>query len=81
MHSKKLKKPLAARKGDNALVLLGAFSKQAEREGWTNGEISLVLAKAKDGDYTHLTTTLSAHCECPIESLTDDDDCDRDSDE
>jgi len=47
----------------NALMLLGAFKRQAKREGWTPAQISKVIDKAKDGDYDHLLQTLMDHCE------------------
>jgi hypothetical protein len=47
----------------NAFALMGAFSKQARREGWTKPEIDAVLAEAMKGDYDHLLRTLMAHCE------------------
>lgn len=47
----------------NAFSLMGAFSKQAKREGWTADEIQAVIDEAKSGDYDHLLTTLDKHCE------------------
>ena len=47
---------------DNALSLMGAFQKQARREGWTDREIDLVLEEAKSSDYDHLVKVLSEHC-------------------
>jgi len=46
----------------NAYALMGAFMKQARREKWTPEEISQVIDKCKSGDYSHLVTTLNAHC-------------------
>ena len=43
----------------NAYSLLGAFSRQARREGWTKAEIDEVLKEAMSGDYNHLLATLS----------------------
>jgi hypothetical protein len=42
----------------NAYSLMGAFQKQARREGWSAEEIKAVLDEAKSGDYAHLVTTL-----------------------
>jgi len=47
----------------NAFYLLGAFSKQAKREGWTPDEIKAVTDEAKRGDYNHLLRVLMEHCE------------------
>lgn len=47
----------------NALSLMGAFSQQAKREGWSKQEIDAVLTEAKSGDYDHLLQTLIPHCE------------------
>lgn len=49
----------------NAWSLMGAFSSQARREGWTREEIEAVLDEAKSGDYNHLLTTLMKHCAEP----------------
>lgn len=47
----------------NAFALLGAFKKQAQREGWTAQEIALVINEAKSSDYDHLLATLISYCE------------------
>lgn len=47
----------------NAFSLLGAFRRQARREGWTQEEIEKVTQEATSGDYDHLLVTLSYHCE------------------
>jgi len=47
----------------NAMMLLGAFGKQAKREGWEQSEIDAVRKLATSGDYDHLLQTLMAHCE------------------
>ena len=46
----------------NAFILLGAFRKQAKREGWTDEEINKVINEAKKSDYDNLVGTLAAHC-------------------
>lgn len=46
----------------NAFALMGAFQKQARKEGWTEPEIKAVLDECKSGDYTHLLCTLMEHC-------------------
>lgn len=47
----------------NAYSILGAFSRQARREGWTKEEINLVTEEAKNGDYDHLLAVIMNHCE------------------
>lgn len=47
----------------NAFALMGAFQKQARREGWTQEEIDQVLTECKSGDYDHLLRTLIEHTE------------------
>lgn len=58
----------------NAFVVMGAFRRQAKREGWTEDEINSVLTEAKSSDYTHLLGTILDHCEASDE---EEDDCDR----
>ena len=45
----------------NAFFLMGAFQKQAKKEGWIDGEIKEVLDECKKGDYNHLLQTLIEH--------------------
>ncbi len=45
----------------NAFMLMGAFSRQAKREGWTQDEINTVLAECRAGNYDHVLQTLIAH--------------------
>lgn len=47
----------------NAFSLMGAFSKQARREGWSKPEIDMVMSKCMSGDYDNLLCTLMAHCD------------------
>jgi alkylhydroperoxidase/carboxymuconolactone decarboxylase family protein YurZ len=42
----------------NAFALLGYFSKEAKKAGWTAEEIKEVFDKATVGDYNHLLNTL-----------------------
>lgn len=46
----------------NAFAIMSAFTRQAEREGWSSHEINLVLDEAKSNNYNHLLATISAHC-------------------
>lgn len=45
----------------NAFSIMGVFSKNARKEGWTKDEIEKVLNEAMDGDYNHLLRTIMAH--------------------
>ena len=62
MVKKKVKLELVGLDG-NAFFLMGMFSRQARKEGWTSEEIELVLDECKKGDYDHLLCTLMDHCE------------------
>ena len=42
----------------NAFSLMGAFSKEAKRQGWKQEEINTVLEECKRADYNHLLFTL-----------------------
>ena len=64
--TKKIKLELVGLDG-NAFALMGAFSRQARREGWTKEEIETVMAKCRSGDYGNLLCTLMDHCESPDE--------------
>ena len=56
----------------NAFSLMGAFRKQARKEGWSQSEIDEVLKEAMTKDYNHLLATLMDYCESP-ESTEEDD--------
>jgi sugar diacid utilization regulator len=49
----------------NAFAILGAFRRQALREGWTASEVEEVLQEAKSSDYSHLMSTIASHCQNP----------------
>lgn len=49
----------------NAFCLMGAFNRQAKKEGWTKEEIDGVLNEARSRDYNHLLATLADHCQDP----------------
>lgn len=53
----KVKMQLAGLDG-NAFALMGAFSRNASRQGWTTAEIDTVLKECRSGDYDHLLCTL-----------------------
>lgn len=59
--NKKVKLRLVGIDG-NAFSLMGAFSRQARKEGWTKEEIDTVLKDAMSGDYDHLLCVLSDRC-------------------
>lgn len=56
----------------NPFSLMGAFSRQARREGWNEEEIDAVLNECTSGDYNHLLATLSGVC-VPNSELEDED--------
>jgi len=49
----------------NAYALMGAFSRQARREGWSQEEINAVLDECRKSDYDHLLQTLITVCDTP----------------
>lgn len=53
----KVKMQLAGLDG-NAFALMGAFSRNASRQGWTRDEIDTVMKECRSGDYDHLLCTL-----------------------
>ena len=62
MTDKKVELELVGLDG-NAFYLMGAFQRQARKEGWTKEEIEEVLEECRSSDYDHLLVTLMAHCE------------------
>jgi len=57
----------------NAFALMGAFQRQARREGWTKEEIDSVMDECQSGDYNHLLNTLMNHTESPVIDTDDED--------
>jgi len=47
----------------NAFALMGKFSREARKQGWTKEEVDLVLNECTSGDYDNLLATLIAHTE------------------
>lgn len=47
----------------NAFAIMGAFKRQATRDGWTKEEIDLVLDEARSQDYNHLIAVIENHCD------------------
>jgi hypothetical protein len=70
---KKIKLQLVGLDG-NAFALMGAFQRQARKEGWTKEEIDKVMEECMKGDYDHLLATLMDHCEDAFHQDEDDDD-------
>lgn len=60
--NKKVKLDLTGVDG-NAYVIMGAFKKQAQKEGWTEQEIEVILEEAKSKDYDHLLATILQYSE------------------
>lgn len=50
----------------NAFSILGAFRKQAKKDGWSQEEIEVVTKDATSKDYSHLISTIAGHCHDPI---------------
>ena len=59
---KKVKMNLVGLDG-NAFMLMGAFSQNAKRQGWSKEEIDVVLQKCMSGDYNNLLCTLMDNTE------------------
>ena len=58
----------------NAFYLMGAFSRQAKKEGWTAEEIKVVTDKCMSGDYNNLLCTLMEVCEPKEQDFEDEED-------
>ncbi len=46
----------------NAFFIIGAFRRNAKKQGWSPAEIDAVIDEAKRGDYDHLLQTIMEHC-------------------
>ena len=51
----------------NAFAIMGRFTREARRAGWTQEEIRAVLDEARSSDYDHLLATIAEHVEEPDE--------------
>jgi hypothetical protein len=60
--SKKVRMNLVGLDG-NAFSLMGAFSRNARRQGWTKQEIDSVIEKCMSGDYNNLLRVLMENTE------------------
>ena len=47
--------------GSSAFMIMGVFSKNARRQGWTKKEIKAVIDECKSGDYDHLIQTIMSN--------------------
>ena len=56
----------------NAFSLMGAFRRQAKREGWSKEDIEKVIEKCTSGNYDNLLFTLQCHCTPDYEDEEDD---------
>lgn len=45
----------------NAFSIMGAFSKQAKKEGWSKESIKSVMDEAQSDDYDHLLRTIISY--------------------
>lgn len=52
--------------GENAFLILGAFGRHAEAQGWNSREIKLVKDQAMEGDYDHLWSVICLYSETVI---------------
>lgn len=58
----------------NAFSILGAFSSNARRQGWSKQQIDEVIKQATSGDYNNLIATIASNVQEP-----DEDDVDLDN--
>ena len=65
----------------NAFALMGAFSREARKQGWTNDEITVVTSECMKGDYDHLLRTLMDNIDDCCDEDDDYDDSDYDCDD
>lgn len=56
----------------NAFAILGAFTRQAKRDGWTQEEIEAVMDEARSSDYNHLLSTIAGFCDDPTGDYEDE---------
>ena len=63
----------------NALSIIGAFQKQARKEGWTNEEIEIVTKEAQSDDYDHLLAVMLEHSN--VDEFNDEEEEEEDEDE
>lgn len=59
---KKVKLKLGGIDG-NVFSIIGAFRRQAKKEGWSEAEIDAVTNEAMSGDYHKAVATIMDHCQ------------------
>ena len=58
----------------NAFALIGAFAKEAKRQGWSKEQVEEVTKKAMKGSYDELLCTLMENIEDNFSDSADEDD-------
>ena len=56
----------------NVFAIMGAFNREARKQGWTHEEIQVVIDKATSSDYTHLLATILQNVVDPDNEENDD---------
>ena len=70
-NDKKVKMTLEGLDG-NAFSLMGAFSRKAKKQGWTEEEVKEVIKECMTGDYDHLLRTLLDNIDDNFDEEDDD---------
>lgn len=76
MADKKVKIQLVGLDG-NAFNLMGAWQREARRQGWKKPEIDAVITKCTSGDYNNLLCTLMNNSEEPETESDSEEDADE----
>jgi hypothetical protein len=71
--TKKVKMRLVGLDG-NVFAIMGAFNREARKQGWTHEEIQVVIDEATSSDYTHLLATILKNVRDPDRYNEEDDD-------
>ena len=58
----------------NAFAIMGAFIREAKKQGWTHEESKAVIDEATSSDYTHLLATILKNVRDPDRYNEEDDD-------
>jgi hypothetical protein len=56
----------------NAFAIMGAFIREAKKQGWTHEESKAVIDEATSSDYTHLLATILQNIVDPDNEENDD---------
>ena len=78
--NKKVKMKLVGLDG-NISSIMGAFGKEARRQGWSKKKIWEVLDDAMMGDYNHFLATIATNVDEPEDSEDDEWQNDEDDDD